>query len=391
MKTYSNPVRRDIYGQPSRYFYLRERCTVTGRRRWINTGASNLEAARERKRALEVSDAKGERPKHDSSFSDALDRWLELKQHRMTPRGHQAYKAAVAAWKRHYPKGLTVRAIDAQAAEKYFARRAPEVTPATLNKERRCQRQFFRWAFEHGLRDDPDPLRTVQKLVEEARAIRALSPEEQAKLIEACALPYKAKAEGHRNAGGIFGGKRTKKKSSWTQTKRPPTWLAPLVRLALATGLRYGNLEGLTWAHVDLKRRLIVIEAGSMKARREHSIPLDPETVALLEELKRQAKSVTVLDLPGRRVVTRAFECAVERAGIAPCRFHDLRATFISDCCRGGVPLEVAAALAGHADIQTTSKFYRKIQDSELREAMAKRAAAAAGAVKTLEPEERIG
>ena len=46
------------------------------------------------------------------------------------------------------------------------------------------------------------------------------------------------------------------------------------------------------------------------------------------------------------------------RIGVEPKKFHAYRATFITNLCRNGVPIQVASRLAGHENITVTAKYY---------------------------------
>ncbi len=50
------------------------------------------------------------------------------------------------------------------------------------------------------------------------------------------------------------------------------TWLGPMVRLALATAMRQGELVGLTWPDVDLDRRTVILRETKNGTTR--SVPL---------------------------------------------------------------------------------------------------------------------
>jgi integrase len=53
--------------------------------------------------------------------------------------------------------------------------------------------------------------------------------------------------------------------------------LKPLLRLALATGMRRGELLGMQWRHVDLNRRTVFLpKTKNGSARR---VPLSPDAV----------------------------------------------------------------------------------------------------------------
>jgi integrase len=378
MKSFSKPVRRKIRGAPSRNFYSRVRDAATGRRRWMNLNVTSLKAAAERIKVLELADARGEKPQRDMLLHEAIDGWLSLKKGTMTQRGLEGYGCHVKAWKAFFSSTANVRDVEPRDVERYFLHRGREVSNMTLNKERVTLRAFFRWTAQHGLKDDMDPLRTTPRFKEQRRAIRALSPEEQARLLKACAERYSVTVVARRNAGGREGKKRTEKESTWEQNHAPPPWVAPVVRIALASGLRLGNIETLAWNDVDFARREIRIAPQRMKARREFVLPLDQATVDFLAQLKGSATSTRVFPGIDRRALQRSFERAAERAGLAPLRFHDLRATFISTLRRSGVDVEIAARLAGHADVTTTLRFYREIREEELRGAMERRASATA-------------
>jgi integrase len=45
---------------------------------------------------------------------------------------------------------------------------------------------------------------------------------------------------------------------------------------------------------------------------------------------------------------------------------HDLRRSCITNWARQGLPIHVTQKLAGHADINTTQKFYLSVQDDDL-------------------------
>ncbi len=62
-----------------------------------------------------------------------------------------------------------------------------------------------------------------------------------------------------------------------------------------------------------------------------------------------------------------------------PITIHDLRRTYITQLIRGGASLPTVQQLAGHATVTTTVEFYNEVNDSDLREAVAKKRRASAG------------
>lgn len=96
----------------------------------------------------------------------------------------------------------------------------------------------------------------------------------------------------------------------------------------------------------------------------------------LIEKYERRVPrdaTKRALDIPDNAAVSRAFKAAVARAEIPPARSHDLRSTAITEIARSGVSLETVARLTGHSDVAVTARYYRAIEDDELREAVALR------------------
>ena len=81
----------------------------------------------------------------------------------------------------------------------------------------------------------------------------------------------------------------------------PPAFLAML--LALAAGLRRGEIDSLAWPQIDFKRDLIRIEAtesASLKtADSRGEVPIDPEIVPILRGFRAKATGPFVIEAEG--------------------------------------------------------------------------------------------
>lgn len=71
-----------------------------------------------------------------------------------------------------------------------------------------------------------------------------------------------------------------------------------LVLLLLCTGLRLGSAAGLQWSEVDFKAGTLTIPADRMKGKREHTLPLGPEMLGVLER-RREARRSAVYVFAG--------------------------------------------------------------------------------------------
>jgi integrase len=79
--------------------------------------------------------------------------------------------------------------------------------------------------------------------------------------------------------------------------------------------LRPGELAGLEWNEVDLKDKLIRINAKRMKMKTTHLVPLCPQVISLLESLKN-IKTGSDFVFPSLRSSTRHISPESLRAGL---------------------------------------------------------------------------
>jgi integrase len=115
-------------------------------------------------------------------------------------------------------------------------------------------------------------------------------------------------------------------------------------RFAVSSLLRMRSMLSLTWDRIDLRQRRLWIPGTQMKGKRSHGLPLSRESVRILRELKTlNPEGTHVFQWNGRKVDdcnTLAFQEAVIRAKVAPCRWHDLRHTGASWLVQSGVTLQ---------------------------------------------------
>ena len=62
--------------------------------------------------------------------------------------------------------------------------------------------------------------------------------------------------------------------------------------------------------------------------------------------------------------MTKAFEDAVKKAGIADFRLHDLRHTFATWVLRDCKDLSVVGKLLGHSDLRSTQRYAHLFDES---------------------------
>ena len=129
-------------------------------------------------------------------------------------------------------------------------------------------------------------------------------------------------------------------------------WLLPIVTTAMETGMRLGEVLGLTWEQIDLGRGVLRLERTKSGRRRE--IPVRQAVYDLLAAMPepRQGRVWPVGS------IRTAFERAVAEATLdAPITFHDLRHHFASWFVMRGGRLEALQQILGHATLAMTMRY----------------------------------
>jgi integrase len=137
-----------------------------------------------------------------------------------------------------------------------------------------------------------------------------------------------------------------------------PPHLKALAEFSVETGLRMRNVTGLTWAQVDLRRKLLVIPAARAKAGETIAIPLSLCALAVLKAQKCYGETVfTFHRLAVDDANGAAFKKAARRAGVPWLRWHDLRHTWASWHVQTGTPLHVLQELGGWKSLAMCQRY----------------------------------
>jgi integrase len=148
-----------------------------------------------------------------------------------------------------------------------------------------------------------------------------------------------------------------------------------LVRAALLTGARYGELGTLTVSDLNISAGTVYIAAS--KSGKGRHIPLHKEAVRFFAKVA-MGKTGDQLLLTradgaawGKNHHVRLLKQACSAAHISPAvTFHDLRHTYASTLAQRGATLLTISKLLGHADTRITSRHYAHLTDRELRDAV---------------------
>ena len=159
----------------------------------------------------------------------------------------------------------------------------------------------------------------------------------------------------------------------------PDYSLLPLIKFALYSGLRISELLGLRYEDIydntiHVNRQYYKGNFMPPKGNKTRLVPLHEilKEIVLVENPTGQifkSKSGIPLEIKN---ITRSIDRFYKRIGIPHKKFHAYRATFITNLCRKGVPLQTVAKLAGHENISVTAKYYAAVSFDELTEAVNK-------------------
>jgi len=137
-----------------------------------------------------------------------------------------------------------------------------------------------------------------------------------------------------------------------------PEHQRPIVRFALATGCRMGEILRLEWSRVDFDRHVAWLDPGTTKSGDGRGIPLNREAVLALRDVYGQSGRwcFTFQGKP-MAAIGAAWERSLAKAGIEDFRFHDLRHTWASWHVMNGTSLQELMELGGWKSYEMVLRY----------------------------------
>ncbi len=226
-------------------------------------------------------------------------------------------------------------------------RQRQKKAPKTLNEYLVSMRAFLKWAERLGYigHNALAKVKTTRVRGRQKRARRAYMPEEIQRLLSV--------------AG-----------------PRQPVYL-----LAVLTGIRRGEIKKLRWADfkLDGEHPIVTVPAAISKNHYEDALPLHPDLVTALKQLKPAASKPEHLAFKGLYPGYKRFYADLmaadiqwEDQGDGPLDFHSLRVTYCTQLAPGTPSERVRMALLRHRDPNQTAKIYTDARMLPLKQAIEK-------------------
>ena len=230
--------------------------------------------------------------------------------------------------------GVELSGITPSLVEKFKAKRAAEVTPASVNRELALLKHMFNLAEQWDSFNGKNPVKAVRFLPENNHQFRTISDGEEAQLL-AAASPY----------------------------------LQDLVVFAINTGLRIGEILNLKWKEVDLER--CSLQLLVRKNRQILDVPLNDEALKVIRAWHGMKKCEFVFynSETGEQFkdLWLGLKKACKKAGLQSVNWHTFRHTFASRLTRRGVDLVTVKELLGHSEVSVTMRYAHTNHDAKAR------------------------
>jgi len=159
-------------------------------------------------------------------------------------------------------------------------------------------------------------------------------------------------------------------------SEKLPAHTRGILATAFYTGMRRGEILSLTWPKVDMRNRLIRLDAEDTKDREPRTVPIYEELYEVLRMIPRALHEDHVFLYWGKPVRDNraGLKETCEEAGINYGRsvqdgfvFHDLRHCFNTGIRRAGVAESVIMYITGHLSREMFDRYNTVDEDDSRR------------------------
>jgi integrase len=197
--------------------------------------------------------------------------------------------------------------------------------------------------------------------------------------------PKVRKQEERKDAGKCLPAAEEARLVAAAGTKKRWKLAATIIRVALLTGMRSGEITGLTWDRVDLEKRVITVGRAKTSSGTGRQIPMNNELFLVLaahaewftEKFGTAEPWYYLFPFgkpsptdPTRSTTTlKTVWGSIREEAKVSCRLHDLRHTALTKMAEAGTPESTMLALAGHMS-RAMLERYSHIRMAAKREAV---------------------
>ena len=330
-----------------RYYAVAYDKMRTPKRKWVSLRTRDKVAAKQALARMEKDTAFGKFDpwnREDAAdkgliISEAVSEFLRDRSH-LSPKTLRGYTNALGLLDRSVPIGLMLRSLTADHINGFI--RGRKLSRASQASYFGHIRAFLNWCESSGHIDE-NPIKGVPIPKAPNNPAPFLQVDETKRLLTAIEEP----------------------------------WLAHIVRFAVCTGLRRGELINLRWRHVDLGPSdawVTVKSHGDFETKSGHgrAVPLVADAKAVLEERYGDTyapDAYVFTDGSGARLsgdrVSKAFKRVVRLAGLDDSiHFHSLRHSCASWLVMNGQSLLFVAKILGHSSTQVAQRYAHLAPDA---------------------------
>lgn len=212
--------------------------------------------------------------------------------------------------------------------------RGKPYAPATVLRYMSALSHAFTTAVKEWGWIDDTPMRKVSKPSLPRGRVRFLSDDERPRLLKAC-----------------------------KESSNP--YLYSVVVFALSTGMRQGEIMGLTWDVVDLNRGRAILHETKNGERR--AVAITGHALELMKEMNKVRRIDSKLIFPSKEIspqkkqkpmdLRTPWKTAVRKAELSDFKFHDLRHSAASYLAMNGASLAEIAEVLGHKTLQMVKRY----------------------------------
>lgn len=152
-----------------------------------------------------------------------------------------------------------------------------------------------------------------------------------------------------------------------------PRHAADIVTVAYNTGMRAGEIFGMTWDRVDTREGYFNLTSRDTKTGEPRRVYFNGQVKDILERLDKAGhlSHNFVFTYRGKpfKSVKVALTRALKRAKIENFRLHDLRHTFTTNARKAGVDKSVIMKLTGHRTLSMFTR-YNSVDEADAKQAL---------------------